>query len=96
MTNKTAVLTALRDMNEHPRDTARSLRKFHRAARVLSDNQPGLIDQYPDQWVAVSDGAVVAHGDDLNRVLRQVDRAGIPRSDIIVRFLERTQRTLIL
>lgn len=96
MANKSAVLTVLKDMDERPRDMARSLRKFHRAERVLSDDHPRLIDQYSDQWVAVSDGAVIAHGTDLNKVLRQVDNKGVPRSDIIVRFIERTQRTLIL
>lgn len=96
MTKKAAVLAALTDMNERPGDAARSLRAFHRSARVLSRNQPRLIDEYPDQWVAVSDGSVIAYGESLDQVLRQVDKSGLRRSDVIVRFIERTQRTLIL
>ncbi len=96
MANKAAILTALALMNERPETTARSLREFQRSARVLSSNQPRLVDEYPDQWIAVSDGTVVAHGDKLNIVLRQIDQKGIDRSDVIVRFIERTQRTLIL
>ena len=96
MSNKAAVLSALARMNERPDNTARSLRKFQRSARVLSSNQPRLINEYPDQWVAVSDSTVVAHGKSLDNVLRKVDRKGVRRSDVIVRFIERTQRTLIL
>ncbi len=94
--NKAAVLSALARMNERPDIAVRSLRNFQRSADVLSKNQPSLIDEYPDQWVAVSDSAVVAHGENLNSVLRQVDRNGFRRSDVIVRFIERTQRILIL
>ncbi len=96
MANKAAILTALALMNERPETTARSLREFQRSARVLSSNQPRLVDEYPDQWIAVSDGTVVAHGDKLEKVLRQIDQKGIRRFEVIVRFIERTQRTLIL
>ncbi len=96
MSNKAAVLSALVEMNERPDNTARSLRRVQRTADVLSSNQPRLINEYPDQWVAVSDSTVVAHGKSLDNVLRKVDRKGVRRSDVIVRFIERTQRTLIL
>ena len=96
MSNKAAVLSALAEMNERPDNTARSLRRFQRTAHVLSSNQPRLINKYPDQWVAVSESTVVAHGKSLDSVLRKVDRKGVRRSDVIVRFIERTQRTLIL
>ena len=96
MGNKAAILTALAQMNERPETAARSLREFQRSERVLSSNQPRLIDEYPDQWIAVSDGTVVAHGHRLDKVLRQIDQKGIHRFEVIVRFMERTQRTLIL
>jgi glutathione S-transferase len=60
------------------------------------DHHPRLIDEYPDQWVAVADSAVMAHGDTLEQVLTQIDAQNISRADVIVRFIERTQRTLIL
>ena len=96
MSNKVAVLSALARMNETPENVARSLRNFQRSAQAFSSNHPRLIDEHPDQWVAVSDSDVVAHGDNLDTVLRQVDRKGLRRSDVIVRFIERTRRTLIL
>jgi hypothetical protein len=96
MTNKQAVLTAMEVMGERPADAARSLRAFDRSASILSSNTPRLIDKYPDEWVAVCDGRVVAHGEKLAEVLLQSDEKGLSREDIVVRFIERTQRTLIL
>lgn len=96
MSNKAAVISVLTQMNERPGTIARSLRAFERSARVLSDDHPRLIDEYPDRWVAVADRTVMAHGDTLEQVLEQIDAQGISRADVIVRFMERTQRTLIL
>jgi len=96
MSTRSTILAALAQMNEPPEAVARSLREYQRSARVLSSNQPRLIDEYPDQWVAVSDSKVIANGKDVQRVLQQVDRKGFKRSDILIRFIERTQRTLIL
>ena len=96
MSNKAAVMDVLTRMNEHPSAMARSLRAFQRSARVLSDNHPRLIDEYPNQWVAVADSTVMAHGDTLEQVLTRIDAEDISRADVIIRFMERTQRTLIL
>ena len=96
MSNKAAVMNVLTQMSEHQSTMARSLRAFQRSARVLSDNHPRLIDEYPNQWVAVANGTVMAHGNTLKQVLAQIDAEGISRDDVIVRFIERTQRTLIL
>ena len=96
MSNKAVVMSVLTQMNEHPGTMARSLRAFQRSARVFSDNQPRLINEYPNQWVAVADCTVVAHGDTLEQVLTQIDADGISRADVIVRFIERTQHTLVL
>lgn len=96
MSNKAVVMRALAQMDERPRTIARSLRAFQKSARVLSDNYPRLIDECPNQWVAVADGAVIAHCNTLKQVLKKVDAKGISRADVIVRFIDRTQRTLIL
>ena len=96
MLDKAAVVSALEDVDESPRDVATSLQEFHDSALVLSRDHPRLIDAYPDQWVAVSQGTVLAHGPSLEQLLEKVDGAGVDRSEVIVRFIERTQRTVIL
>ena len=96
MSEKAFIVDALSKMKERKGDIASSLEEFQRSSHVLSDDHPRLIDEYPDQWVAVAEGAVVAHGETLEHVLARVDSKKISRADVIVRFIERTNRTLIL
>jgi hypothetical protein len=96
MGDKTDTGKLLARMPEAPAEIAASLRAFAESARTLSESHGRLLDRYPDRWVAVSHGAVRADGDSLEEVLDKLDRAGIPRSDAIVRLIEREPRTLIL
>jgi hypothetical protein len=79
-----------------PKRVDRELQLFRKAARVLSSNRPRLIDRHPKQWVAVHEGKVTAQAKTLQSLLTQVDRMGLSREHIIVRFIDRTQRTMIL
>jgi hypothetical protein len=74
----------------------RELRDFAAAAQVLSSDHPRLIDEYPDQWVAIYEGQVCAHGESLKSVLNQLAEQHIPAEKAIVRFIERAQKTMIL
>ena len=79
-----------------PKDVDREIQSFRRAARVLSSNHPRLIDLYPKRWVAVHRGKVRATGKTFRSVITQVDRKGLPRGSVIVRYIDRNQRTMIL
>ncbi len=79
-----------------PRDLRDEIQRFRRAARILSSKHPRLIDRYPKQWVAVYEGKVRAAGSTFNSVLAQVDKQGLPRRAVIVRFIDKNQRTMIL
>ena len=94
MDTKTKAL--VREQIGNPREVARQLRSFQRAARVLSSRQHHLISRYPNQWVAVHKGGVQATGRTLRSLLAKMDRVGLPRHETIVRFIDRNQRTLIL
>jgi len=74
----------------------KSLKAFSKSARVLSSDRPRMIDKYPDQWVAVGQGGVLAHGKSIEAVLKKIDKMGIDRADIIVRLIEKNLRTFIL
>ena len=90
--NAQAVLGELGD----PKEIDRDLRNFRRTAQVLSSNRPRLIDRYPKQWVAVYRGRVRASGGTFASVIAEVDRKRLPREHVIVRFIDRNQRTMIL
>lgn len=80
-----------------PLDELRSgLADFRRSARILSSDRPRLIDDYRQQWVAILGGEVVAHDDSLDGVLKAIDERHVPRSRVLVRFVDENVRTMIL
>lgn len=80
----------------NPKDVDRDLQSFRRTAQLLSSRHPRLIDRYPKKWVAVYRGQVRASGKIFASVLAEVDKKGLPREHVIVRFIDRNQRTMIL
>ena len=77
-------------------DLARDLQRFRNSARLLSSRQARLIEKYPKQWVAVYRGRVRAHARTLQGLMREIDEKGLPREDVITRFVDKNQRTFIL
>jgi hypothetical protein len=55
-----------------------------------------LLQQYPDQFVAVRDGAVVAANPDLRLLLESLKHQGIEPTAVWVRFLATDPRRLML
>lgn len=91
-----AVTQAMKDwLGASPQDVARGLLDFSRSSELLSKDRT-LVDKYAQKWVGVCSGEVKAADEDLDSLLRELDRAGVRRSDTVVRFIEREQRTLIL
>jgi len=80
----------------NPADIDRELQSFRRSARVLSSHHVRLIDRYQKKWVAVYDGKTEAQGRTLQSIWRQLDEKGLPREHVIVRYIDRNQRTMIL
>ena len=78
-----------------PREIANSLADFTESSLLLS-NDKQLADKYAQKWIGVCSGEVKAAEDDLDSLLKSLDEQGVPRSDTIVRFIERNRRTLIL
>lgn len=79
-----------------PSEVAGRLHNFRQSASVLSSSHSHLIDEYPQEWIAVHDGVVRAHSKDFRALLSQIDEAGISRREVIVRFVERNHRALIV
>ena len=90
------IKTQIKELIGDPKEIDRELEEFRRAAKTFSSDHPRLIDEYPKQWVAVYCGKVEASGRTFGSVMAQVDRKGLPRERVIVRFIDRSQRTMIL
>lgn len=79
-----------------PADVVRELKAFRRSARSLDKQLPDLVNRYPEQWVAVLDGKVRAHGQTFDEVMTKIDQEGLPREHTIVRFIDNGDLTMIL
>ncbi len=78
-----------------PAEVAEGLARSRAAASALSADHPRFIDRYKGQWVALHDHEVLA-ANTLEDLLSQLDGEGISREHVIVRYIERDERVLIL
>ena len=74
---------------------AKSLIDFDQSMGILL-NDHTLVDRYPDKWVGVWQGEVRAAEDDLDILLKVLDKNDVPRSETAFRFIEAEPETLIL
>lgn len=75
---------------------ARELHEFAASASALSDDHPRFIDAYPQKWVAVYHGRVAVVADSLEDLAETAKSEGIPSEQIIIRYIDRNQKTLFL
>jgi hypothetical protein len=74
----------------------RELRAFSRAARLLSSKRPRLINTHPREWVGLFDGEVCATDKSFNGLVRKLKRRGISPKESIIRYIDTSERKLIL
>lgn len=79
-----------------PEAVSTELTAFAEAAKVLSSDHPRLIDAHPMEWVGVFDGNVAVTARDFDGLMDKLSTMGIPPSQTIVRFIDRTEKTFIL
>ena len=74
---------------------AESLADFTKSSQFLSEDS-SLVQKYDQKWIGLCAGEVRAAEDSLEALLRSLDSQGIPRSNTVVRFVEREQQPLFL
>ena len=79
-----------------PKQVARDLQRFRKNTRTVESTHPKLVDTYPDKWVAVYEGKVRAHSTTFSSLMVAMERQGLPRKDVIVRYIDREERILIV
>ncbi len=62
-------------------------RQFLRDEQWISDHIQELIEKYPNQWIMVYNGEVIAHGDGVWTMWRKADELGLGQP--VVTFIER-------
>lgn len=73
-----------------PATALRELQQTRDSAHILSSDRPRLIEQFPQRWVAVHKGEVIADAASLDELLMAVEtNHPASRHNIIVRFIDR-------
>ncbi len=93
---KRSELELRKQLGATARELDHELSEFRAAAAVLSSSHPRLVDEYAEQWVGVYRGRVEASGDTVGALMRQLASKNIPTDKVLVRYIDRTQRTMIL
>ena len=79
-----------------PKRLDAELQKFRKDTKLLSSKRTNLIAKYPKRWVAIYDGQIQADARTLKQVLTKVDELSLPREGVVVRYVDRNFRRMIL
>jgi hypothetical protein len=72
------------------------LRRFHQDVENYETNREDLLDEYPEQWVAIFREQVVAADPDYDRLLDQVEEKGIRVGKVFIQQVTAKDELLIL
>lgn len=84
------------DLLGAPVEIDKEIQDLHKSARILSSQRQRLIEKYPQKWVALYQGAIGASAPTYSQLLSRIDRENISRSSVIVRFISKNIKTMIL
>ena len=79
-----------------PTQINRELREFADAARVLSRDRPRLLQKYPKKWVGIFADKVQAADSTFKGLIRKLKQQNIDPSKTLIRFIDTSDRKLIL
>ncbi len=63
--------------------------QFSRDLAFIDENRDKLLEDYGENWVAVYELKVIAHGKHYNNVLSQLERNNMPVGQIPIRYLSK-------
>ena len=70
--------------------------RMQRDLEFLSASRDQLVTKYDEEWVAVFNETVVAHAHEIEELVAQLDEQNISSGQVIVDYLSKEQRALIL
>jgi hypothetical protein len=91
-----AVIERNADPKELLAKAGRSVDAFRQDAEYLGEHRAELTQSYPNEWVAIFEGQVVAHSRQSRDVMRQLRLAGLVNRSPVIQFLTTQPITLIL
>lgn len=88
--------SATKALGAPAKQIGRELREFSRGAQILSASRPRLIHKYPKKWVGIFAKKVQAADSSFNGLIRKLKRKKIDPSKTVIRFIDTSDRKLIL
>lgn len=74
----------------------KELQRFQRDIDYYRTHQEELLQQYPDQWVAIFNEQVVGAATDLDQLLGEIKGKGVPIGRSLVEYVTTKAEILIL
>jgi len=72
------------------------LERFRADVAYFDEHRRELSEQHPQRWVAIYNQKVVGAAKDLERLIKQLERKGIPRGRAFVDYASEREDLLIL
>ena len=72
------------------------LQRFKRATAYYEAHREELLEQYPEQWVAIFNQQVVGASPDFDQLLDDIEGKGVRVGQVLVEYLTRKDELLIL
>ena len=70
--------------------------QFQKDIEYSETHREELLNQYPEQWIAVLKRKVVGHASDVYELLDELRERGIPTERVVLRHLTRQEELFIL
>lgn len=72
------------------------LRRFEEDAYYLQSLRQELLRKYLDQWIAVYERSLVAHGRTIAELRKQLSVKGIPQNEAVIDFIASERKAMLL
>lgn len=73
-----------------------TIRRFEEDVRYLQSLWQELLHNYLDQWVAVYEKSLVAHGKTISELRKQLSVKGIPQNQTVIDFIASERKAMLL
>ena len=79
-----------------PAEIHQGLVEYRENVCFLASKRIELTQLHPDKWVAAYRGEVASIAENLDKLLRDIDRRGLPRDGVAIQFLDTQRRVMVL
>jgi len=89
-------ILSLSECDATQRRSVEGLKRAQADSEYLEEHWGDLLQQHPDEWVAIFKGAVAGHAADLDALLRELESSGIDSSRAVVELLSTETQLFVL